>query len=1207
MAETTTRQTVLFDRFLHVRLPLPLAQLYARAANAVSARNRLLSAFYLHESALKLATSIEIFRYLGRGMREKSVDRLLERLALPSTGVWSALLPALAREDLEGKGIAALLAEPRDDLPQVREAIGLLSHGRVRAGDRPPILRLWEQLPGFRNRTIAGGEELARDETARLASTLLEAFFEIATRSALLDHLTLLVPESCVEAGSGSVEVRWFDLTGPVPVRTSAETRPADPEIRPGRSFAKAADGTLVPLHPLLVFRQDEFLPQVLFPEGSDPEGGLQFLDYVTGKTADPSPTEGGTPSLAQEMRAFLGRVRGAAIGDREFRELVEASARDFPAPAIRKASKAKRFGEFELLGELGRGGMGIVYLARQSTVGRLVALKIFPPALASDAVASARFQREITALGRCDHPNVVKVIAAGNTEGTSYYAMELIQGTTLAGVARTLPEAVSVSEAITCAARQDREAFEGLPDLPEIPAAPPADASATPMTGAETYREIARMMADAAKGVHHLHEHGILHRDLKPGNLMVAVEDQRVVVMDLGLAAVEGMSLTQDRGAVVGTLRYMAPEQLLRSQLEVDRRSDVYSLGATLFELVTGAPVHDGDTQARVIQQVLHEDPPKVRTLARDIPADLEAIVHQGLARNPSDRYPTAMDLAKDLERFARGEPVTARVPTAGEQLARLVKKYRTIISLVAAAFLALVSLGVVSYVKIAKERRDVLRLSDVESLAKLKRREATLWPAFPDVVPAMESWLAEAKGLVGRLDRHRKKLEDLRRRGTVAVADGEAEGGKRRAIEEDRDRILEALAGEQDENSAKNVELRRVLAEVQGRLETMEESPEPHSVEFATARDQWWHDTLEGLVRDLEAFARETVPSVERRIEDARALEEEMRRYEPAWQEAIAEIARDPTYGRLHLDPQMSLVPIGRDPDSSFWEFAHLQSGSVPERDADGKLVLTEDTGLVLVLLPGGTFTMGAVPKEPEGEPGLVNVDPGAQADEAPCHRVTLGPFLLSKYEMTQGQWVRVAGSNPSRYGPDFDQVPGLRITLRHPVERISWVETRRLLDHLGLDFPTEAQWEYAARAGTTSVFSTGDDRTSLRGYANLADRVVRDSGIIKGIEFDEWLEDGYLLHAPVGSFLPNRFGLHDVHGNVFEWCRDWAGGYELPWRPGDGERIVFGGTNREARGGHYLRDASFARSANRDHQAPTSSHGGLGVRPAHAIQGP
>jgi formylglycine-generating enzyme required for sulfatase activity len=214
--------------------------------------------------------------------------------------------------------------------------------------------------------------------------------------------------------------------------------------------------------------------------------------------------------------------------------------------------------------------------------------------------------------------------------------------------------------------------------------------------------------------------------------------------------------------------------------------------------------------------------------------------------------------------------------------------------------------------------------------------------------------------------------------------------------------------------------------------------------------------------------------------------------------------------------------------------------EAGAKPERRSRESLDSYRDTGLVFVLIPGGTFWMGAQDEDPKGR----NYDPQAEADESPVHEVTLAPFFMSKYEMTQGQWERFTGANPSGYGPNWRwkrEPPGEGLIHQNqpwnPVEQVTWVECPDVLRRLGLTLPTEAQWEYAARAG------------------NLADGWVKSRGGPLGWVYQDCLEDRWVMHAPVGTFSPDGFGLHDVIGNVWEWCLDAYGGYDRDVEPGTG----------------------------------------------------
>ncbi len=385
-----------------------------------------------------------------------------------------------------------------------------------------------------------------------------------------------------------------------------------------------------------------------------------------------------------------------------------------------------------------------------------------------------------------------------------------------------------------------------------------------------------------------------------------------------------------------------------------------------------------------------------------------------------------------------------------------------------------------------------------------------------------------------------------------------------------------------------------------------------------FTSTEDRWWHNQLERLVADLETLLdpddgliRGSSPGhglgIEPRLEFARTLLERSTTGSDAqrsWKEAIASIAdpkQCPAYAGLALRPQPGLLPLGRDPQSGLWEFAHLLSGDVPRRaPTDKRLRMRTPSGLVFVLIPGGEFTLGAQPSNVDAEA----YDPAAHANEAPVRKIQIAPFFLSKYEMTQRQWQRISGDNPSNYeaGTPLGRQSH---TMIHPVEQVSWVDCERVLQRLSLVLPTEAQWEYACRAGTSTAWWTGSTVESLRGAANLPDASVADAGLVwqESSPLDGF-DDGYAAHAPVDAYRANLFGLHNVHGNVWEWCRDWLGSYSLGVRDGDGERSVSDSTTRVVRGGSFNYSAAAARSTNRTGYSPGLRVNSIGVRPARSI---
>jgi len=543
--------------------------------------------------------------------------------------------------------------------------------------------------------------------------------------------------------------------------------------------------------------------------------------------------------------------------------------------------------------------------------------------------------------------------------------------------------------------------------------------------------------------------------------------------------------------------------------------------------------------------------------------------------------------------------------------------------------------------------EHANVLRLSAFHELEDLERDADALWPVTPERVPAYEAWLERAEALVaglepsadGRDPGHRRQLAALRERALPRTP--EEREAERRAHpayaewEQTREAVERARAGlaafheglGDDEPTAAQAErlaeVEAALAAARRRLEELDaELDERRAFTFGSDEDAWWYDQLTELVAAIEALADPRTGlidgvspvhgwGVRRRLELARTIEARTidgPRARERWERARASIAdRDacPMYDGLELPPQLGLLPIGRDPASGLWEFWHLASGDEPLRGEDGELRLMETSGIVLVLLPGDAFGMGAQPRDPDAP----NHDPRAGIDEAPVHEVTLAPFFLAKHEMTQDQWRRASGDEPSHFGRDVYRMDwnaqGHGWTARLPVEQVSWDDAREALWRLGLSLPTEAQWEYACRAGTTTVYWTGDEDASLEGAANLADLYGKRHGHAGWQSWEDWLDDGHSVPAPVGSYRANAFGLHDTHGNVLEWCLDsWDPGFYARSSDTDPANDDPDATYRVSRGGSYNSTTTHVRSADRAVTTPVNRNNFVGVRPARRL---
>ncbi len=352
--------------------------------------------------------------------------------------------------------------------------------------------------------------------------------------------------------------------------------------------------------------------------------------------------------------------------------------------------------GDFRLLREAGRGGMGVVYEAVQLSLGRRVALKVLPFAATMDPRHLQRFHNEARAAACLHHEHIVPVYSVGCERGVHFYAMQFIEGQTLAVLIHELRKQTGLadvalprlSDPALAAESADAESLTA-PHVP-APASRPAAADTSPWAGLSTHRSdggaghygnVARLGVQAALALEHAHERGIVHRDVKPGNLLL---DERgsLWVADFGLAQVQqGEGNLTMTGDVLGTLRYMSPEQALARRVMIDHRTDVYSLGVTLYELLTLRPAFPGNDRQELLRQVAFEEPITPRKLDRNIPGELETIVLKAVEKNPTDRYTTALELADDLGRFLRHEPIRATQPTWIQRASKWSRRHPAIV----------------------------------------------------------------------------------------------------------------------------------------------------------------------------------------------------------------------------------------------------------------------------------------------------------------------------------------------------------------------------------------------------------------------------------------------------------------------------------------------------------------------------------------------
>jgi WD40 repeat protein len=372
---------------------------------------------------------------------------------------------------------------------------------------------------------------------------------------------------------------------------------------------------------------------------------GRYFEALETGPGPEPEEFLARFPDLAAELRDYFQDEEWASRWTVPLRSVTQA-LRSPPGPdAAALPAPGQRIGDCDLLAEVGRGGMGVVYRARQVTLNRVVALKMILAGAFASTEEVQRFRREAEAAAALDHPHIVPIYHVGEHDSRPYFTMKLVEGGSLAQK-------------------------------------PPV-----------ATRGLVALMVKVARAVHHAHQRGVLHRDLKPGNILLDAAGEPHVT-DFGLARRLSDDATLARsGALVGTPGYMAPEQAAVTPGGVSTAADVYGLGAVLYYLLTGRPPFHGPTPLDVLIQVREQEPDPPRRSRPEVPRDLETVCLKCLHKDPARRYPDAAALADDLQRFLDNEPVLARRPGVVERLARWGRRRPLGVALIAVSLLALVT----------------------------------------------------------------------------------------------------------------------------------------------------------------------------------------------------------------------------------------------------------------------------------------------------------------------------------------------------------------------------------------------------------------------------------------------------------------------------------------------------------------------------------
>ncbi len=427
-------------------------------------------------------------------------------------------------------------------------------------------------------------------------------------------------------------------------------------------------------------------------------------------------------PDVAGELEHFFARIERIDRLTAPFRLLATAAS---GVTHSEGSGGLGRLGDFHLLREVGRGGIGVVYEAEQVSLGRRVALKVLSFAATVDPRHLQRFENEARSAASLHHQNIVPVYAVGCDRGVRFYAMQFVDGRTLAELI-----AAQRQERLSPSPPQPDIAAPAASTLPAARTSPKAqEATSKGPPDAAYYRRLTEWGVQAAEALEHAHGLGIIHRDVKPGNLMID-GGGKLWVTDFGLARVAADAGLTMSGDMLGTLRYMSPEQALAKHGLVDHRTDVYSLGATLYELATFKPAVSGKDRAEILRRITLEEPTLPCALDRTVPAELEIIVLKAMAKEPQDRYATAQELADDLRRWLDDRAIHARRPSLYQRVRRWMRRHRAAVTAAVAVLLVVVVLGGVNGLWWLQKRAAAEAEARVELREAARLQEEEKWP---------------------------------------------------------------------------------------------------------------------------------------------------------------------------------------------------------------------------------------------------------------------------------------------------------------------------------------------------------------------------------------------------------------------------------------------------------------------------------------------
>ncbi len=763
----------------------------------------------------------------------------------------------------------------------------------------------------------------------------------------------------------------------------------------------------------------------------------------------------------------------------------------------------------YEIIKKLGTGGMATVYLAREKALNREVAIKVLPSAYAKDENFVARFKSEAQIAANLEHPHIVRIYQISEEQDLVYFVMSFVPGGSITGRIKKL--------------------------------------------GTIPVNDIVRWGIDVCSALAHGHDKGVIHRDLKPDNLMLD-KNERVVVMDYGIArAGQGTGLTQE-GSVIGTPQYMSPEQA--RGIDLDARSDIYSMGIVLYQMATGDLPFQADDAASLMYMHVHETPEPPNARNADIPEWLKNIILKCLAKNPVDRFTDFTELKAALsERYS---PKLSSTPLKEKDR----RKKRNALLAVAAVVIIVAAGGGYYYQQYTAQQKRVeeqriaaeeqARLQQERETAQMQDDSAYQSAQMADTRQSYTIYLqnypdglhaAEAKSQIEEINR-----TEAEQRETEAVVQQETKTELQQRLAEEaaaRQKAEEEARIREDDTAYNFAEMTNTRQSYTIYLEKYQNG---RHVDEANAK--------------LAAIDSEAAAKLKQEQEDAATKDDQ-----------AFGIARNADTQEAYNTYLMNYLN-GRHSAEAKERIAEFERIA---KEADRIRVALSQYSLRMVQIPEGSFLMGS-------ENGT--------SDEKPLRTVTLSGFEIGTTEITQAQYESIMGDNPSNFKLDDSR----------PVERVNWTDAITFCNKLsealelepcynlstgacdytknGFRLPTEAEWEYACRAESGLAYSLGDDENALD-RAGWYQRNSQDS-----------------TH-PVGRKTQNNWGLYDMHGNVWEWCNDWYARDAYNSGEKNDPTGTASGSDKVVRGGSWIDSPGDCRSAKRRNFDPEDDYSDIGFR--------